>query len=197
MASPEHTQNWRKRQIKLDNCPQCGNENDNENPQKRCTKCLEIAKIDNRRRRQERYDQGLCVNCGKNPYKPDRRRCEQCCIKQNDWYKNSEYKDKNRVLAKHRRKDRRARIIDHYGSECVCCGELEPIFLSIDHINNDGADHRAHITKKRGRGKAAGSTTMYKWIEKNNYPTNLQLLCHNCNMGRHLNGGICPHKSDN
>ena len=34
------------------------------------------------------------------------------------------------------------RVLDHYGRACSCCGETEPAFLTIDHVNNDGAEHR-------------------------------------------------------
>src|SRR3990167_2513529 len=41
---------------------------------------------------------------------------------------------------------RRLAVIFHYGGRCACCGELEPKFLAIDHINNDGAVHRKILT---------------------------------------------------
>ena len=31
------------------------------------------------------------------------------------------------------------------GYQCACCGETEPMFLTIDHVGNDGADHRRVI----------------------------------------------------
>lgn len=195
MTATQRQRRHRKKIIREGKCIICRQKNDNL-PRSRCNKCTTgPAKLNNQHRRQSKQTQGLCNLCGKNPSNPNRRRCEACCIKQRQWYKNSEYRDKNRVLDKQRRKERRKRIIDYYGGKCVCCGESESFFLSIDHINNDGANHRAHITKQRGRGKGAGSTTMDKWIEKNSYPDILQLLCHNCNMGKHLNNGICPHKS--
>jgi hypothetical protein len=27
---------------------------------------------------------------------------------------------------------------DILGNKCACCGETNPVFLSLDHINNDG-----------------------------------------------------------
>ena len=79
------------------------------------------------------------------------------------------------------------RAFDHYGWSCTCCGESEPIFLTIDHINNDGADHRREIGNKNG-------AWIYKWLVDNSFPDNFQTLCWNCNMGKHRNGGICPHE---
>ncbi len=73
------------------------------------------------------------------------------------------------------------------GYKCACCGETELIFLSIDHINNDGAEHR----------KAIGNSTykLYKWLKENDYPKGFQILCMNCNWGKKRNKGVCPHKS--
>ena len=72
------------------------------------------------------------------------------------------------------------------GPRCACCGETITAFLSIDHINGVTADQR----KKEGLG-----TGFYCWLKKNNYPPGFQVLCFNCNLGRAINGGICPHKS--
>ncbi len=32
------------------------------------------------------------------------------------------------------------------------------------------------------------------WLKANNFPPGFQTLCHNCNIGKHRNKGICPHK---
>jgi len=81
---------------------------------------------------------------------------------------------------------RRVRVIQHYGGRCRCCGETALPFLALDHINGDGNTNR----------KIAGGTgtTFYLWVEKNGYPEGFQVLCHNCNVGRYINGGICPHE---
>lgn len=73
------------------------------------------------------------------------------------------------------------------GYKCVCCGEEEKIFLTLDHINNDGAKHRKAIGIRGGIG-------IYTWIRKNNFPDGFQVLCFNCNHGKQLNKGICPHQ---
>lgn len=80
------------------------------------------------------------------------------------------------------------KIYEHYGNglvQCSCCGEKEVRFLSVDHINQNGADHRREI----------GGGHLYNWLVKNNFPEGFQILCLNCNHGRFLNAGICPHKS--
>ena len=77
------------------------------------------------------------------------------------------------------------KVFNAYGSKCACCGESEPIFLTMDHILNDGAK------KRTIHGQ---SYSFYRWIIKNNYPKDLQRLCRNCNWGKYANHGICPHR---
>lgn len=82
-------------------------------------------------------------------------------------------------------------VFSHYCKgepRCECCGENIIEFLSIDHINNNGAEERKRLGW-RGRGKA-----FYYWLVKNNYPEGYQVLCCNCNHGKWINKGICPHK---
>jgi hypothetical protein len=38
-----------------------------------------------------------------------------------------------------------------------------------------------------------GGGGYWAWLRKHNYPEGFQVLCHNCNMGRQINGGVCPH----
>ncbi len=78
------------------------------------------------------------------------------------------------------------------GAMCVCCGETERSFLSLDHIHNDGAAWRREIFGGN-KGHGAGLTT-YEWCKRNGYPPIFQVLCWNCQQGKRFNGGICPHK---
>ena len=57
------------------------------------------------------------------------------------------------------------------------------MFLELDHVDNDGAEHR----------KTVHPDGMYWWLRRNNWPASIQLLCSNCNHGKRLNGGFCPH----
>ena len=101
----------------------------------------------------------------------------------------SSYRANNLVQERARERKYRARIrqevIAAYGGKCTCCGESTPEFLVIDHTNNDGAAHRKEIG-------AAGGSTIYKWLKKNDYPEGFQVLCHNCNMAKGFYGQ-CPH----
>lgn len=75
------------------------------------------------------------------------------------------------------------------GKRCSCCGESEPLFLTIDHVSNNGAEMRKNGTHGRS------GTAFYQWLRKSGFPSGFQVLCMNCNHGKHRNGGKCPHKS--
>ena len=77
-------------------------------------------------------------------------------------------------------------LLDHYGSECACCCESEPMFLELDHVNGGGTTHRKEV---------GGGSRFWGWIKRNNFPEEYQILCSNCNSGKHRNGGICPHNN--
>jgi hypothetical protein len=75
------------------------------------------------------------------------------------------------------------------GYKCACCGETEPMFLSIDHVHNNGA-----VERKSGLYHGSGSA-FYQWLRKNDFPSGYQVLCMNCQIGKHKNGGVCPHQN--
>lgn len=77
-------------------------------------------------------------------------------------------------------------VVKGYGGGCACCGEDQIAFLAIDHVNNDGGERR-----KNGEGS---SYQLLKFVLKNNFPKDLQILCHNCNMAKNYYGE-CPHKA--
>ena len=89
-----------------------------------------------------------------------------------------------------RNQDRcREEVYDAYGGyRCNCCNETERMFLSIDHVHNDGAEER-----RSGKYNGGGSA-FYAWLCKNNFPPGYQVLCMNCQVGKHKNGGVCPHQ---
>lgn len=94
-----------------------------------------------------------------------------------------EYREKSRDWARQHRAKIRKAILAAYGGRCTCCGESEEKFLALDHINNDGSSHRAALGKFQ---------KVYDWAVKNDFPDNLQLLCHNCNLSKSFYG-CCPH----
>lgn len=98
------------------------------------------------------------------------------------------------VLAARIRSNRRIKeeTIKAYGGECYCCGETRLGFLTIDHINNDGQEHRLMITGGKGRN----GMNFYSSLRAQGWPDKdiLRVACFNCNLGRQYNGGVCPHK---
>ena len=79
---------------------------------------------------------------------------------------------KRRHYIFNRYRQQKIRVLTHYGGgklACVQCGFSDIRALSIDHIDNSGAQHR----KTYGRN-------LYWWLEKNNYPDGFQTLCMNC-----------------
>mgnify|MGYP000712282206 CR=1 FL=1 len=97
-------------------------------------------------------------------------------------------KNRDRQLYQFRARYEKQRdeVFSHFGGKCSCCGETEVLFLSIDHVNNDG--------NVRRQEKGNSYRRLYSWLIKNNFPAGYQLLCTNCNHGKHRNGGICPHQ---
>lgn len=73
------------------------------------------------------------------------------------------------------------------GWKCACCGETERAFLTIDHMLSDGS-------KLRRDGVHGHSTMFYRWLKKSGYPKEFQVLCMNCNFGKRMNNGVCPHQ---
>lgn len=79
----------------------------------------------------------------------------------------------------------RAEMLAAYGGACACCGESEPIFLDLDHVDNDGAAHRREV---------GNNTQVMLQLKRDGWPRGrFQLLCCNCNQGKARNGGVCPH----
>lgn len=122
---------------------------------------------------------GLC-RCGSIPI-PGKIRCLSCDETQRRWRRAGGGKrSSRRYLLKLKRQ-----VFSRYGGQCSCCGESKTEFLQIDHINNDGADHRRKIGK--------GSAVLFRWLRAHGYPSGFQILCANCNMAKAIYG-VCPHK---
>jgi hypothetical protein len=63
---------------------------------------------------------------------------------------------------------------------CAKCNFNDVRALTIDHMNDDGADHREAIRKELGRVSKIGAEAQYYWLVDNNFPQGFQVLCHNC-----------------
>jgi hypothetical protein len=74
---------------------------------------------------------------------------------QKRWWTNAIPEQKRRRVAVNRARYQRNHqtVLAAYGGKCVCCGEAEEAFLTLDHVNNDGKQHRAEL------GCSGGSST--------------------------------------
>lgn len=73
-----------------------------------------------------------------------------------------------------------------YGGKCVCCGEQDIDFLTIDHIKNDGAKERKMMNNQSGK--------IYGYLIRHKLqPKKYQILCWNCNLAKEKHK-ICPHQ---
>ena len=135
---------------------------------------------------------GLCKRCkAPGPFHAHCRICK-ACHKENTYDGRARSPERSRtngaIYAARRHRERRALVLEVYGSACKCCGETEPAFLALDHINGGGNAHRRSMSKS---GKSVGGGNLYQWIVSNGFPTDFQLLCHNCNFAKSHGG--CPH----
>lgn len=145
----------------------------------RCTKEITVNHI------AARY----CVDCIKLKKKEYYLKNRDIRIK---YFKEHRLKDKDKFNqdARVRFRNLKLEILNHYSfgeMRCACCGDNHVEFLSIDHINNDGAEQR----KEHGKG-----ASFHYWLKRNNYPEGYQVLCYNCNCSRGF-FGYCPHKQNN
>jgi hypothetical protein len=148
-----------------------------------CNKCSKRYGDRDILSRKQKIANGLCGVCGKGLLSKNKTKCIICIYKNMKWYVSSDY----RQLYNEKQTLLRDKIIQYYGGKCACCSEQERSFLAIDHINGGGNKHRKKL-KKRG-------ANFNQWIINNNFPDDLQILCHNCNMSKYLLGGICAHKN--
>ena len=111
-----------------------------------------------------------------------------------DWAKRkhrdpADRKARNREASLRYRMRLRAAVFLHYGGptpKCACpkCDETNYRFLTIDHIAGKGNIHR--------RSLKMWGLHFYRWLIKEGFPAGSQVLCWNCNSGRHIYG-TCPH----
>lgn len=147
-------------------CAYCGT-NKSMSEKTYCECCQQKWLAYQRKRREENLRNNTCIYC-KNKTISGSRSCQVCKIKQEE----ARRKNKDLVFAQ------------YGGYRCVCCGETEPMFLTIDHIDGGGNEHRRNSNR----------ADIHPWLIKHNFPAGFQVLCYNCNCGRYRNGGVCPHQ---
>lgn len=180
-----------------------------------CLSCRIKNSENGKKRKQKAIDNGFCCICTRKPAVPPLKMCDNCAKKQREharkWHKNKKLKARelNLCVKCAKNKPTMGKLCDHCrslriksararrlrlklevfkaygGPHCACCGQSILGFLTLDHINNDGAAHR----------KKVPGTELYEWVKDNNFPPGFRVLCYDCNIGRSkTEGNICPHK---
>lgn len=165
-------------------CRNCGQCPPREN-RRTCAGCADVIRVASKNRYLYQKKNKLCTYCGKRKSEYGKTRCKIHRIERNAWILKNQVRFKNRRKEASKRlyEEKKKLVMNTYGNKCSCCGEKEPKFLSMDHVDNGGTEHRRRM-----------SGDIYRWLVKNNFPKNFRILCHNCNHGRYLNGGVCPHE---
>ena len=122
------------------------------------------------------------------------RTCTRCHVDkdESEFYRNPTHsgglgsycKDCDGLIKTARRHELRRQVVSLLGGVCACpgCGEDRPWFLTIDHTDNDGAEHRRNTKSV---------VTRYREILTGECNYKVQLLCYNCNGAKEVFGS-CP-----
>jgi hypothetical protein len=112
----------------------------------------------------------------------------------NGWYrrvnrdgiliKKQRYRKVNKVEIKRRRREKaftdKLLVIDHYSNgtnKCALCDVNDIDMLTLDHINDDGANHRK---------KFKSDSVPYYTLIKEGFPSGLQVYCANHNQKKEM-----------
>jgi len=137
-----------------------------------------------KRERKNAIAAGLCGRCRHRPKLPDILLCSWCV-------------EQMRALDRKRSVRDKEIVVKAYGGKCSCCGESKIEFMSIDHPNGDGHEHRRRgkDNARNNQEKTGAGIHIYRWLKRNNFPSGYRLLCFNCNCSRGF-FGYCPHERE-
>lgn len=162
---------------RLGNCQKCFKRKSVSGKTK-CQYCINNELKHKNSKREIAKELGVCAKCRKRPASEGYVACKPC-------------RDEQAAVIRKLNLAVRIKVLTHYSRgepQCRCCGEKILCYLTLDHIDDDGASHRKEIEKKLGRGP----TTFLRSIIKRGFVARLQVLCWNCQWAKRLNGGICP-----
>lgn len=153
----------------------------------RAYRCSSCQKVFLKERVAARRAAHLCNQCG-GPNEDWQRRvnCPGCRAEKRvyDARRHAGAKASHRIL--------KLEVLNAYGgTRCRCCGEEHTEFLTLDHVNGGGNEHRLALTGSRTGGK------LYRRLKELGFPNDppLQVLCLNCNWAKgHFDS--CPHQRE-
>lgn len=100
-------------------------------------------------------------------------------------------KDKFREYRKKYRQKLKSKFIELYGGKCSCCGDDRVEFLTLDHVEGDGALRRNNNGRRKSGQRSRDNLQEYIKANKAYDPDTFQILCMNCNCGKQWYGE-CP-----
>lgn len=132
-----------------------------------------------------------CVRCHRDdiPLYKSNGYCKACWkVYMDEWRgKNPEkVQHQNREVQKSYNVRLRAEVLAAYGGQCICCGENHIEFLAVDKIT--GGDKKWRMENLGSQSSAS----FYRYLRREVFPPEYQLLCHNCNDALSFYG-YCPH----
>ena len=187
-------------------CARCG-QNPAESGKTLCPTCREKNRASNEAKRHRNEKAGLCRDCGKPVGKPGQKTCDPCLeqYRSTNAARYRRYKQEGRcglcgrpapagyalctqclAARKEAKLELKRSVFEHYGGRCQCCGESRLAFLTMDHVDGDGAVHRK-----------VDPTAIHivQWLVRNHLPAGFQVLCWNCNCSKAYYGA-CPHEAE-
>jgi hypothetical protein len=175
----EYSENYRKppKNSRGKSIPTCGHPERRYAAWGKCSSCYQAA------RRSGEIIVGM-AQC--HPEKPALAKgmCYECYSKSRYWND----PEKMQAIARERgtaaRKELRDELLAAYGGKCAClkCPETNSDFLTLEHINGGGKEHREKV-----------GSHAYADLRRRGFPQDgYTLLCWNCNTGSRFTG-ICPH----
>lgn len=155
---------------------------DSANGTKRCSRCKVLKPLGAfsvRKDRASGYSQGR------------QGTCKPCVVELTRLRRQRDPSIVTRMNKRAHERIRRAVFVAYGGPHprCACCGEDRDVFLTLDHVDGDGHEHRRSLSAS-GRGGSA----VYYDLKARGFPQGIQVLCHNCNWAKHR--GICPHEAE-
>lgn len=158
---------------------------------KQCSHC-KIRQNINDFNKNKNHKDGLhnqCKKCRKQYQIKNKDKIHKKSIKY--YKKNKDSIDKKQAIYNFKNRDRKIEqylkkkltVINHYTqgkNTCMWsdgCDINDSDMLSVDHINDDGAEHRRKIGK---------NTNIIEWLFKHDFPEGFQILCHNHNYKKEL-----------
>lgn len=132
----------------------------------------------------KRRKAGLCAHCTRKCWR-GRATCRTCTL--NARHRQKEFIERNpqarRAIVNRSTEKLRTKVFIAYGNVCACCGITHRPYLTLDHKEGGGNEHRRML--------GGNNLTLYRWIIKHRYPKSFQLLCANCHIAKSYNRP-CP-----